>query len=88
MKASAATPERVGSGLMVVVEQNFYFGGPDPERLDRSEAKLDAVLATITRTDEGVSGLMTIALDIADAVAKYGLGGDDVKGDVIEGVKG
>ena len=53
---------------MVVVEQNVYFGGPDPERLDRIEAKLDAVLATTTRTDEGVSDLMTIAQDIADAV--------------------
>lgn len=53
---------------MVVIEQHFHFGGPDPERLDRIEAKLDAVLATITRTDEGVSDLMTIAQDIADAV--------------------
>ena len=53
---------------MVVIEQHFHFGGADPERLDRIEAKLDAVLATTTRTDEGVSDLMTIAQDIADAV--------------------
>lgn len=53
---------------MVVVEQNFYFGGPDPERLDRIEAKLDAVLESNTRLSEGVSDLMTIAQDIADAV--------------------